>query len=70
MKKQHLKPMVKVSSHLCLSDIIRSNLLGLGWEARGGGKTRQRQGFSSFLIQSRCLGFQLKNTMSHVTCSC
>lgn len=33
MKKQHLKPMVKVSSHLCLSDIIRSNVLGLGWEA-------------------------------------
>ncbi|XP_014805528.1 PREDICTED: protein unc-13 homolog D-like [Calidris pugnax] len=28
MKKQHLKPMVKVSSHLCLSDMLRNNLLG------------------------------------------
>lgn len=50
MKKQHLKPMVKVSSHLCLPDTIRNNLLGRRWESQGSGKRRLRQGFSSFLI--------------------
>ena len=49
MKKQHLKPMVKVGSHLHRPDTIGSNFLALGWEARGGGKTRLRRGFSSFL---------------------
>lgn len=42
MKKQHLKPMVKVSSQLCLSEVVINNLLGLGWEAQGIEKSRLR----------------------------
>lgn len=57
MKKQHLKPMVKVSSHLCLSDIVRSNLLGLGWEAWRGWEDKTELGLLQFSDTVKAFGF-------------
>lgn len=57
MKKQHLKPMVKVSPHLGLSAKERSNLLGRGRRPRGGMMRPERR-LLQFFDLSRCLGLQ------------
>lgn len=57
MKKQHLKPMVKVSPHLGLSATERSNLLGWGGRLRGG-MMRPETRLLQFSDLSRYLGLQ------------